>query len=271
LGGGLSVLAILLVPPLFREFTNIVSISQGRRFALFLPWSFAFAGGALLLGRLRLAGVLSAFGLGLALQRFYPGDFSYGSRLGGGPAWPVWLAVAGGGAVFVAGVAFRRWSRKDSRIRWWAAAVALAFITPVGIAGFSDIHVSREQLPLTQGLIAALRADVRAGDVVLAPVRTSYSIVAYAPVYVVAVPIGHAWDRPNERVRDVTEFFSPEASLASQELILRKYGASWLVVDVLNPPANVDLLAREPTYRDQRYGLHRLHPPEQSLTGWHLQ
>jgi hypothetical protein len=260
LGGGLAVLIILLVPPLFQEFTSVVSISQGRRFALFFPWSFEVAGGALLLGRLRLAGTLGALGAGFALQHFYPGDFTYASRLGGGPAWPVWLAAAGGGAALLAGIAFRHWSPEDTPVHWWAAATGLAFIVPLAIAGFADMQVPRERVPLTPGLITALRTDVGAGDVVFALPRTSYMIVAYAPVYVADVPVGHAWDRPEERVRDAGEFFSRETLLGDQQRILAKYKAQWLVVDARHPPAHVDSLAAGRVYADRRYALYRLGP-----------
>jgi hypothetical protein len=258
IGGTIPVLLILLVPQLFRPFTDVVSISQGRRLVTFLPWSFAFAGGALVLGRARVLGVIAALGLGVALRHFYPGDFSYASSRGGGPSWPVWIALAGSMAALIAGVLRPRWELIRERAGVWTAAVAAALIAPVVLGGLSGVRVSHGRQPLSPGLIAALRADVREGDVVLAPVQTSYSIVAYAPVYVAAVPVGHAWDRPDERVRDVRGFFSPQAPLAEQERILRKYRAGWLVVDTLHPPPNIELLAGEPTYEDQRYALYRL-------------
>ena len=45
LGGSLAVFAITLVPWLFTPFSDVVSLSQARRLAGFLPFAFALAGG----------------------------------------------------------------------------------------------------------------------------------------------------------------------------------------------------------------------------------
>ena len=45
-GGSLAVLAVMLVSALFTPFADAVSLSQARRAAGFLPFAFAFAGGA---------------------------------------------------------------------------------------------------------------------------------------------------------------------------------------------------------------------------------
>ena len=52
LGGFLAVAAVMLVPPLFVLFSDLVSISQSRRAAGFWPLAFAFAGGFAVLGAL---------------------------------------------------------------------------------------------------------------------------------------------------------------------------------------------------------------------------
>ena len=44
-GGSLAVFAITLVPALFTAFSDLVSLSQSRRLAGFVPFAFAFAGG----------------------------------------------------------------------------------------------------------------------------------------------------------------------------------------------------------------------------------
>ena len=67
-GGMLACLAVLLIPELFTRFSDLVSISQSRRLALFLPIPFAIAGAAVLAGRARAVGVAVAFGGGLALE-----------------------------------------------------------------------------------------------------------------------------------------------------------------------------------------------------------
>ena len=94
-GGSLAIFAITLVPWLFTPFSDVVSLSQARRLAGFLPFGFALAGGmgvlASLLGPL-VAPV--ALGAGIVLQWRYPGDFGYTVEQGG-PAWATWVAVGG--------------------------------------------------------------------------------------------------------------------------------------------------------------------------------
>ena len=51
-GGSLVVFAITLVPWLFTPFADVVSLSQARRLAGFLPFTFAFAGGVEVLAAL---------------------------------------------------------------------------------------------------------------------------------------------------------------------------------------------------------------------------
>jgi hypothetical protein len=260
IGGAIPVLLLLLVPQLFRPFTDVVSISQGRRLINFLPWSIAFAGGALLLGRARFTGAVSAVAMGIALWHFSPGDFSYATTRGGGPAWPVWFALGGGIVALLAGTLRPRRQPIAGGGHVWMGVAAAALIAPVAISGLSHVRPSHAREPLTPGLIAALRANVPAGEIVFALPGTSYAIVAYAPVYVAAVPVGHAWDRPAERVRDATEFFSGSALLGDQLRILQKYGARWLVVDARHPPAHIDSLPARRVYVDRRYALYRLGP-----------
>jgi hypothetical protein len=258
LGSALLMLLILLVPEFFRLFTDAVSIPQGRRMVLFLPWAFAFAGGAFVLGRLGPAGVIVGLAAGIALQHAYPGDFTYGARHGGGAAWPVWVAVAGGGAVLIAGTFIRRWRPSLENDRRWMAWVALAFIAPVAWSARGQLHQSRYPSLPVPGLINAVRGHVRAGDVVFANVRLSYTIVAYAPVYVAAVPRGHAWDRPDKRIRDVNRFFAPDTSDAERLRILRKYRANWLVLDPRDGWLDATALFGSPVYQDPGHALYGL-------------
>ncbi len=125
-GGTLPVLLVLLLPQLFVPFSDVVSLSQARRFAGFLPFAFAFAGGlgvlARLLGPLTVPAALAG---GITLQAAYPGDF--GLRLAGDtPAWPTWVAL--GGAAVALGVGF--WQRPT--LESSAGLAAAAFLLPVG-------------------------------------------------------------------------------------------------------------------------------------------
>ena len=84
LGGTVSILALMLVPTLFVHFSDLVSLSQSRRAAGFVPFAFAFAGGLALLARSALV-LPAALAAGIALQLLWPGDFVYGLRTAARP------------------------------------------------------------------------------------------------------------------------------------------------------------------------------------------
>ncbi len=254
LGGALAVLALTLVPPLFARLTDMVSLSQARRLAGFLPFAFAFAGGVTILTRLLGPLLLPiALGAGVALQWLYPGDFGY--RLeDGGPAAAAWVAAFGGALALALAMPFARRLDVAGPGPLVAGAAAL-FVLPIAVYGLSDWEQPRGGGgKLTPGLVRALRTTVPAGDVVFSDVVTSYRIAAAAPVYIAAAPPAHVADttenRPYERRRDVERFFRT-GSLA----IPRRYGARWLVVD----RARFQLALRLPrAYADARYVLERL-------------
>src|SRR5207247_229867 len=110
--------------------------------------------------------------------------FSYATTRGGGPSWPVWFALGGSIVALLASVLQPRWEPIKEGGDAWMAVVAAALLAPVAIGGLSHVRPSHVPGPLTPGLIAALRTDVPAGAVVVALPRTSYYVVAYAPVYV---------------------------------------------------------------------------------------
>ena len=92
-GGSLAVLAVMLVPLLFTSLADLVSISQARRAAGFLPFAFAFAGGLGVLSRL-IGPLLPPLALvaGVVFQVVFPGDFDYALNEGA-PGELVWIAV----------------------------------------------------------------------------------------------------------------------------------------------------------------------------------
>ena len=252
LGASLAILPVVLLPFAFTELSDAVSLSQSRRLIAFLPIPFAVAGVASLLGRLRLAGCLAAFAAGGALQLLYPGEFTYRLILGG-PAWTVWVAIAGAAAALIASAVVRKTLVHSGPA--WTAAVALAFVVPIAGAGF--INLRRDEpapIQLTPGLVHALRTDVGKRDVVFSDLATSYRIAAYAPVYVAAAPPAHVADtednRPYERRMDVIEFFRT-GDLA----IPRRYRAGWIVV--ARRRFKLELPMR-PVYEDERFALFRL-------------
>jgi hypothetical protein len=249
-GGSLAVFAITLVPWLFSPFSDVVSLSQSRRLAGFLPFGFAFGGGMTVLAAL--AGPFTAplaLAAGVVFQWLFPGDFGY--RLeDGGPAWATWVAVAGALVALVVGF---RHSRGVERS---AALACTLFLLPVFAQGLLDWSPSpdRRPSPLTAGLVEALRGKVPVGDVVYADLESSYRIGAFAPVYVCNAPPGHVADtrknRPYDRRDDARRFFAT-GDLA----VPRECGARWLVLD----RDRFDLAPALPVvYRDGRYTLYRI-------------
>lgn len=254
LGGSLAVLGLVLFPWAFDHLSDTVSLSQARRLAAFLPIPFAVAGAASLLGRLRLAGCLVAFGAGGLLQLVYPGEFSY-FLVVGGPSWPVWVALAGAAAGLIVAAVVRRGLSEAEPL--WTAAVALSLVAPVGLAGIAYLKQDEpDRFRLTPGLVHALRTEVRPRDIVFSDLETSYRIEGYAPVYVAAAPPAHVADTkenvPEERRRAVIDFLG-SGSVA----IPRRYHADWIVV----AKRRFDLeLPLPKAYQDERFVLYRLPP-----------
>jgi hypothetical protein len=270
LGGTLAVLAVLLVPFLFEPLTQFFSLSQARRLPMFLPVPFAVAGGAFLVGRFRLAGVVLGLGAGLALRVFYPGEASY-LFVVPGPAWPVWVGFAGGICALLVAAVWRRgyvWRLGEvGALRpYWPALVAVAFIVPTAVAGVGNLHRdrAREIFKPTPKLAAVLR-ELEPGTVLFAQHDTGYGASAYAPVYIVASPGGHVSDTPGnhqeERLADARKFFQPTTTPEERRRLLEKYDANWLLV---GPPRRAGLSPGElpagltRLYSDQRYALYRV-------------
>jgi hypothetical protein len=252
LGGSIAVLGLVLFPWAFDQLSDVVSLSQARRIPAFLPIPFAVAGAAALLGRLRLAGCLVAFGAGGLLQLAYPGEFSY-FLVVGGPAWPVWVALGGAAAGLVVAAVVRRGLEEAAPI--WTTAVALSLVAPVALAGIAYLKQDEpDRFRLSPGLVEALRTEVPARDVVFSDLETSYRIEGYAPVYISAAPPAHVADTkknvPEKRRRDVIEFLRT-GSVA----IPRRYHADWVVV----AKRRFDLeLSLPKAFEDDRFVLYRL-------------
>ncbi len=225
LGGSLAVLALVLVPELFTRFSDLVSLSQSRRVAGFLPFAFALAGGFALV-MVSVALVPLAVVAGVALQLLWPGDFAYGLR-DGGPASATWIAV-GGGAVALALALLVRPAPPEERHGLAAIATAL-FVVPVAIHGFATWEPRTPSDPLA--LSSRLRRElerVPPRSVIIAQPDVGYRLVAFAPVYAVAVPVPHVADTtenlPYRRRADVLEWLRTD-----DPAIPRRYGATWAV------------------------------------------
>jgi hypothetical protein len=254
LGGSLAVFLVMLVPQLFTPFSDLVSLSQARRAAGFLPFAFALAGGLCVLARgvprpLLVPGALAA---GSALQLAWPGDFGY--RLHeGGPALATWIALGGGAAALLLALRPLDLERQGAVV----ALAAVAFVLPVAAhaAGSWEPSETRRASHLTPGLVAALRERVPEGAVVYSDPETSYRIAAEAPVYIAVAPPGHVADtranKPYVR-RDRFRRFSRTAELG----IPTRAGADWVVIDRRRYP---DLRLRlAVVHRDGRFTLYRL-------------
>ena len=249
---------------LFTTFSDLATLSQARRLAAFLPLSFAFAGAAALLGRLRIAGVTAAVTLGLAIQLLYPGHASFregpgGIEPAGGPAWPVWAAAFGAGLAFVVATAFRRRQGEAPEPSRWTAFAAVAFVIPVAALSVPDIQVRDSKPILAPGFVRALRTQVEPGEVVFGLESVSYRVVAVAPVYVAAADPGHVWDRAAERIADVRRFYATGTSDAERRRLLSKYEATWLIVNKRGPvPPESFLSSLERVYDGKLYAMYRL-------------
>ncbi|HET6683146.1 MAG TPA: DUF6541 family protein [Gaiella sp.] len=250
-GGALAVLVVCLVPWLFTPFSDIVSLSQSRRLAAFLPLPFAVGGGmgvlASLIGPLVAPVALAA---GVIFQIVYPGDFGYTLETGG-PALATWFAVAGAVVAFVVG--FRARLPRERR----AALASALLLLPTYAHGLTHWTPSdaRPPNPLSPALIDAVRDHVPVGAVVYADPEASYRLGAVAPVRICVAPPGHVADtvanRPRERVEEFRRF-ARTGDLA----IPRACGATWLVVDRDRFP---QLSFDSPVvHRDRRWVLYRL-------------
>jgi len=255
LGGFVAVLALMLVPELFTRFADVVSISQARRAAGFVPFGFAIAGAAAVLARLLSIGALPVgLAAGIAFQLAYPGDFGYALDQGG-PALATWIALAGGSGALAAGIVLPRRLGELDRVGAIAAGTAALAVLPVALHGFThwdERPVTGKEL--TPGLVRALQEQVPKRAVVFSDDATSYKIAAFAPVYVANALPGHVADtkanRPYERRDDAKAFFRT-GDLA----IPRRYGATWLVVDRERSKLKLPLPR---AYADARYVLYRL-------------
>jgi hypothetical protein len=225
LGGFVSLLALMLVPALFARFSDLVSLSQSRRAAGFVPFTFAFAGGVAILARYYL---LAPLGLvaGIVFQRLWPGDFAYGLREGG-PAWAAWWAFLGGAAALALGLALRRPPPRERH--GIGAAAAILFVLPIAVHGVRtwSPRVPEDVHALSPAVVRQLER-VPPRSVIIAPLEESYRLVAYAPVYVVAAPPAHVADttknRPYERRRDLIRWLRTK-----DPSIPRRYGATWAI------------------------------------------
>jgi len=260
LGGMLIVLVLELSAFLFPRFSDLVSLSQSRRAAGFVPFAFALAGGAAVLARAaRMYLLPAALAAGIALQLAFPGDFGL-SITGGGPPAVTWIALLGSvaGLAAMPFLARGRFGRFELPGPIAAGAVAL-FVLPVAVHGLAhwSTQTTRDPFALSPGLVRYLRTDVPKGSIVFADLETSYRISAYVPVYVSVGPQAHVANtranRPKKRTADLREFLRT-ANLA----IPRRYHAGWLVLRTNEGVRRFLRQGLKPVYRDDGFVVFRL-------------
>ena len=250
-GGSLAVFAVMLLPFLFTSLADLVSISQARRAAGFLPFAFAFAGGMGVLARL-----VGPILLPLVARR---GDVP-ADRLSGRLRVRAQRARARVDRVAVVSRApWRRSSsgslRRRPALEAGAALASAAFLLPVVAGGLLDLRPTPlpEIATLSDGLVRAVRARRADGAVVFSDPETSFRLAAFAPVYIASAPPGHVADTeknsPYERASDARRF------LRTGDLAIpRGYGAEYVVLDRLRTKLVLDLPV---VYRDERFVVYR--------------
>ncbi len=259
LGGALAVFALTLIPALFMPFSDLVSISQARRLAVFYPYAFAFAGGlGILAGLMRRLTIVLALAAGIALQIIWPGDFGYHLHSGGGPGWLVWTVMLASCAALICFFLSPE-ADYDEGNRSTVVFAAGLFVLPVVLAGFFHWTplVSTDESGLTRGLMRTIDEQVPARAIVLADPATSYRIVAFEPVYVVTAPPGNVADtgrnRPYERRRNVWKF------LATGKLgVVARYKPDWIVLTARERYKLVGKWKLKPVYHDDAFSLYRI-------------
>jgi hypothetical protein len=106
----------------------------------------------------------------------------------------------------------------------------LCLVLPVFVHGawHWTPRVSVDPYALTPALTQRLRTEVPEGTTVIAPLQTSYRVVAAAPLYAVALPVTHVADTkandPYGRARAVRHWLR-----TNDRRIPHRYGATWAI------------------------------------------
>ena len=258
LGGSLAVLAVMLASALFPPFADLVSLSQSRRAAGFLPFAFAFAGGAARAGRLAAAWLVLpvALAAGIVLQLALPGRLrlpAEGRRPGAGDLDRRRSAARR-----------RRWSRRScaapglrsSAPTRLAAAAAALFVAARRrrtrpATGSPSRRAPAEPAHAGAGARRCVTTS-RKGDVVFSDIETSYRIAAYRAGLRRLGAAGARRRHGGESALRAPQRRAP--LLRTGDLVIpRRYGADWLVVDRSRFDVAPELAV---VYRDGRYTLY---------------
>jgi hypothetical protein len=169
---------------------------------------------------------------------------------------PLAFSLAGGALVLTA--LLRRWVRVEIA----APALVLALVLPIVALRAAAVERTDRPHPLPDGLVDALGSRAEPRELVLSDPVTSYRLVAYAPVTVLAAPLAHVAqtpdDRPYDRLRQLDRLLAAED--AERREMFSALGAGWLVVDRRWERGDLSVSGLESVYDDGRFLLFRVGP-----------
>ena len=169
------------------------------------------------------------------------------------------LAFALAGAALLGAAFLRRWVRYEIA----AVAIVLAVVLPTVALRVADVKRTDRMDPLPAGLVEALESRAEPRDLVVSDPVTSYRLAAYVPVTILAAPLAHVAqtpdDRPYDRLREVDRLAAVDAT--ERRRLLEASGARWLLVDRRWGGGDLSAPGLEPVYDDGRFGLYVLPSP----------
>jgi hypothetical protein len=170
---------------------------------------------------------------------------------------PLSFALAGG--ALLAGSLLGRWVRAELA----ALGIVLALVLPTVATRLAGLERTDRPNSLPPGLVQALESRAEPGDVLVSDPVTSYRIAAYVPVTIVAAPLAHVAqtpdDRPYDRLREINHIAQRDGLERRQ--VLESSDARWLLVDRSWQGGDLSAPGLEPVYDDGRFGLYLLPSP----------
>ena len=169
------------------------------------------------------------------------------------------LAFALAGAALLGGALAR------GRVRYEAAVlvIVLAVVAPTVAVRVVDLEHAEQAHPLPAALVRALESRVEPRDLVVSDPVTSYRVAAYVPVTILAAPLAHVAqtpdDRPYDRLREVDRLAA--ADTTERGRLLAASGARFLLVDRTWQGGGLSPPGLTAVYDDGRFGLYVLPSP----------
>ena len=166
------------------------------------------------------------------------------------------LSFALAGAALLAGSLLGRRVRSEAT----ALGIVLALVVPTVAIRLADLERTDRPDPLPAGLVEALASRAEPRDLLVSDPVTSYRIAAYVPVTIVAAPLAHVAQTPDDKPYDRLRELNRIARLDGQERldVLEASDASWLLVDRNWGGGDLSAPGLEPVYDDGRFGLYFL-------------